>query len=47
MDLVQEDEYIQQYIDEFEDSILISAMEGEGIDKINETIDKIEKINRE
>lgn len=47
MDLIDGDEYTQQYIDAFEDSILISAMEGEGLDKINETIDKIQKISRE
>lgn len=44
MDLIEKDEYIQQYVDELENTIFISAMEGEGIDKINKTIDELEKI---
>ncbi|MDO5848282.1 MAG: NOG1 family protein [Methanobrevibacter sp.] len=47
MDIIEQDEYLQQYVDEFDESIFISAMEGDGIEKINETIDKIEKIQRE
>ena len=46
MDLVEDAEYLNQYIDDEENSIFISAIEGEGIDKINKKIDRIKKIER-
>ena len=36
----------EEYIDDEENSIFISAIEGEGIDEINKKIDKIKKIER-
>ena len=44
MDIEQDEEYINQFIDNPENTLFISAMDGEGIDKINEKIDKIKKI---
>ena len=46
MDLVEDAEYLNQYIDDEENSIFISAIEGEGIDKINKKINRIKKIER-
>ena len=46
MDLIENTEYLNQYIDDNTDSIFISAIEGEGIEKINEKIDSIKKIER-
>ena len=46
MDIEQDEEYINQFIDNPENTLFISAMDGEGIDKINEKIDKIKKIDR-
>ena len=46
MDIEQDEEYINQYIDNPENTLFISAMDGDGIDKINEKIDKIKKIDR-
>ena len=46
MDLVEDREYLNEYIDNEENSIFISAIEGEGIDIINKKIDTIKKIDR-
>lgn len=46
MDLIDDAEYLNQYIDDENNSIFISAIEGEGIDKINRKIDTIKKIDR-
>ena len=46
MDLVKDKEYLNEYIDDEERSIFISAIEGEGIDLINKKIDTIKKIDR-
>ena len=46
MDIEQDEEYINQFVDNPESTLFISALDGEGIDKINEIIDKIEKIDR-
>ena len=46
MDLIEDTEYLNEYIDDEENSIFISAIEGEGIDKINKKFDKIKKIDR-
>ena len=46
IDIIEIDETLKQYEDELEDSVFISAIEGEGIDEINKIIDKIEKIER-
>ena len=46
MDLVKDTEYLSEYIDDEENSIFISAIEGEGIEEINKKIDKIKKIER-
>lgn len=46
MDIEQDEEYINQFVDDSENTLFISALDGEGIDKINEMIDKIEKIDR-
>lgn len=46
MDLIKDESYINQYSDELENPIFISAIEGEGIDKINKCLDKVEKIER-
>ena len=46
MDIEQDKEYINQFIDNPENTLFISAMDGDGIDKINEKIDKVKKIDR-
>ena len=46
MDLIEDTEYLKEYIDDEENSIFISAIEGEGIEEINKKIDKIKKIER-
>ena len=46
MDIEQDEEYINQFVDDSENTLFISALDGDGIDKINEMIDKIEKIDR-
>ena len=46
MDLIKDTEYLNEYIDDEENSIFISAIEGEGIEEINKKIDKIKKIER-
>ncbi len=46
MDLIEDKEYLDQYIDDKENAIFISAIEGEGIDIINKKIDAIKKIDR-
>lgn len=47
IDLVEENEYIQEYIDVLDNPIQISAIEGQGIEKINEAIENVEKIQRD
>ena len=46
MDLIEDKEYLNNYIDNKENSIFISAIEGDGLDEINKTIDSIKKIER-
>lgn len=46
MDIEQDEEYINQFVDNPEKTLFISALDGNGIDKINEIIDTIEKIDR-
>lgn len=46
MDLIEETDYLNEYVDDEENSIFISAIEGEGIDRITARIDMIEKIDR-
>ena len=46
MDLVDDTEYLNQYIDDEDNSIFISAIEGEGIDEINKVLRRIKKIER-
>ena len=46
MDLIEDKQYLEQYIDDEENAIFISAIEGEGIDIINRKIDTIKKIDR-
>ena len=46
MDIEQDEEYINQFVDNPENTLFISALDGDGIDKINEIIDTIEKIDR-
>lgn len=46
MDLVKDSEYLNEYIDDEEKSIFISAIEGEGVDEINKAIKSIKKIDR-
>ena len=46
MDLIEDKESLKEYVDDEENSIFISAIEGEGIDEINKKIDKIKKIER-
>ena len=46
MDIEQDEEYINQFVDDPENTLFISALDGDGVDKINEMIDKIEKIDR-
>ena len=45
-DIEQDEEYINQFVDNPENTLFISALDGDGIDKINEIIDTIEKIDR-
>ena len=47
MDLIDDTENLNKYIDDEESSIFISAIEGEGIDEINKKIDRIKKIERD
>ncbi|MBE6510644.1 MAG: NOG1 family protein [Methanobrevibacter millerae] len=46
MDIDQDEEYINQFVDDPDNTLFISALDGDGIDKINEIIDSIEKIDR-
>ena len=46
MDIEQDEEYINQFVDNPEKTLFISALDGDGVDKINEIIDNIEKIDR-
>ena len=46
MDLIEDKEYLKEYISNEDNCIFISAIEGEGIDKINDKIDSIKKIER-
>ena len=46
MDLIEDTEYLSEYIDNEDNSIFISAIEGEGIEEINKKIDRIRKIER-
>ena len=47
MDLVKDKEHLKEYIDDEENSIFISAIEGEGIEEINKKIGRIKKIERD
>ena len=47
MDLVEDREYLKEYIDDEDHSIFISAIEGDGIDEINKVIRRIKKIERD
>ena len=44
--IAQVGDQVDQYIDDEENAIFISAIEGEGIDIINKKIDTIKKIDR-
>ena len=46
MDIEQDMDYINQFVDNPENTLFISALDGDGVDKINEIIDRIEKIDR-
>ena len=46
MDLIENTENLNEYIDNGENSIFISAIDGEGIDEITKIIRKIKKIER-
>ncbi len=46
MDIEQDEEYINQFVDNPENTLFISALDGDGIDEINKIIDGIEKIDR-
>lgn len=46
MDFIEDTSYVEQYVDELDNSIFISAIEGEGIDKINKVLDSVKKIER-
>ena len=46
MDLINNKEYLNKYIDDENNSIFISAIEGDGIEEINKKIDSIKKIER-
>ena len=49
MDILEYDnrkEYLEQFIDDEENTIFISAYEGKGIDEINKVIDNVKKIER-
>ena len=37
---------VLQFVDDPKNTLFISALDGDGVDKINEMIDKIEKIDR-
>jgi nucleolar GTP-binding protein len=39
-------DYIQEYIDKTEDPLLISALEGEGVEEIVRLITRVKKIDR-
>lgn len=47
LDYDNQKEYLEQYIDDEENTIFISAYEGKGIDEINKVIDKVKKIERD
>ena len=46
MDLIENKEYLNEYIDDPDNAIFISAMEGEGIEEINKVLDSVKKIER-
>ena len=46
MDLIEDREYLNPYIDDMDKSIFISAIEGEGVEEINKIIRSIKKIDR-
>ena len=46
MDLIENREYLNEYIEDEDNTIFISAMEGSGIDEINKVLDSVEKIDR-
>ena len=46
IDRIEDTSYVEQYVDELDNSIFISAIEGEGIDKINKVLDSVKKIER-
>ena len=46
MDIEQDENYINQFVDDLKNTLFISALDGDGIDKINSIIDSIEKIDR-
>jgi len=46
MDLIEDREYLNEYIDDEDNSIFISAIEGEGMEEINKKIRRIKKIER-
>lgn len=46
MDLIEDSQYLNEYIEDDKKAIFISAMEGEGIDEINKVLDSVEKIER-
>jgi len=46
MDIKQDEDYINQFVDNPDNTLFISALDGNGIDKISAMIDKIKKIDR-
>ena len=46
MDLIEDREYLNEYIDNPDNAIFISAIEGEGLEEINKVLDSVEKIER-
>lgn len=46
MDLIEDKEYLNEFIDDAENAIFISAIEGEGLEEINKVLDSVEKIER-
>ena len=46
MDLIEDMEYLNEYIDNPDNAIFISAIEGEGLEEINKVLDSVEKIER-
>ena len=46
IDIIEDTSYLNEYVDELNNSIFISAIEGEGIDKINKVLDSVKKIDR-